>query len=91
MSLDVVHKHRFGSCKGRLIATPQGIRYETTEKDDAFAGALLDIEAFDVDYLAKNLRVQFKKGESDTTSPIHRAMPITCSCSIATWRKRASA
>ena len=39
-SIDVVHKHRMGSCKGRLTATPQGIRYDTTDKGDAFTSPL---------------------------------------------------
>ncbi len=70
VSLDVVHKHRFGSCKGRLIATPQGIRYEPTEQGDELAGALLDIQTFEVDYLAKNLRVQLRNGKRyDFTDP----------------------
>jgi hypothetical protein len=69
-SLDVIHKHRLGSCKGRLIATPQGVRYETTDKDDAFTAALLDLETFQVDYLNKNLRVQPRKGKRyDFTDP----------------------
>src|SRR5262245_61184187 len=62
LKLDVVHKHRMGSCKGRLVATPQGVSYETTDKDDAFQAALLDLETFDVDYLEKNLRVKPRKG-----------------------------
>ncbi len=62
-ALDVVHKHRMGSCKGRLVATPQGIRYETTDKDDAFRSGLLDLEAFEVDYLEKNLRLRLAKGK----------------------------
>ena len=33
--LAVIHKHRIGSCTGQLVATPQGIRYETDDKDDA--------------------------------------------------------
>ena len=61
--LDVVHKHRLGSCKGRLIATPRGMRYETADKDDTFSAPLLDLEAFDVDYLEKNLRVKPRKGK----------------------------
>ena len=68
--IDVVHKHRVGSCKGRLVATPQGVRYETTNKDDAFSSALLDLETFDVDYLEKNLRVKPRKGKRyDFTDP----------------------
>ena len=61
-SLDVIHKHGIGSCRGRLVATPQGLRYETSNRDDSFTAALLDIETFQVDYLAKNLRVKLPKG-----------------------------
>jgi hypothetical protein len=61
-TLEVVHKHRIGSCKGRLVATPQGIRYETDNRDDAFTSSLLDLETFEVDYLDKNLRVKLAKG-----------------------------
>lgn len=62
-SLDVVHKHRMGSCKGRLVATPQGLRYDTTDKDDAFRAGLMDLEAFEIDYLDKNLKVKTKGGK----------------------------
>jgi hypothetical protein len=66
----VVHNHRMGSCRGVLIATPAGLRYETTNKDDAFTAALLDLETFQVDYLEKNLRVQARKGRRfDFTDP----------------------
>jgi hypothetical protein len=69
-AIDVVHKHRMGSCKGRLIATPRGLHYETSDKDDTFTAALLDLETFQVDYLSKNLRVQPKKGKRyDFTDP----------------------
>jgi len=68
--LEVVHKHRMGSCSGTLIATPQGLRYETTDKDDAFNAPLLDLDTFEVDYLKKNLRIQPKKGKRyDFTDP----------------------
>jgi len=62
-SIEVVHKHRIGSCRGRLGATPQGLRYETTDKDDGFAAALPDLETFQVDYLAKNLQIQPRRGK----------------------------
>jgi hypothetical protein len=62
LSIEVVHKHRFGSCTGRLVATPQGARYETTNKDDAFAVPLTRLEEFEVDYMAKELRVKALKG-----------------------------
>ena len=61
-SADVVHRHGVGSCRGRLVATPQGLRYETSNRDDAFKTPLLDLETFQVDYLAKNLRVKLPKG-----------------------------
>jgi hypothetical protein len=72
--INVVHKHRIGSCKGTLVATPQGLRYETTEKSDAFSAALVDLESFEVDYLQKNLKVQPKKSKKyDFTDPENNA------------------
>jgi hypothetical protein len=69
-SIEVVHKHRMGSCRGRLVATPRGLRYETTDKDDTFTAALPELETFQVDYLSKNLRVQPRKGKRyDFTDP----------------------
>ena len=59
----VVHKHRVGSCQGRLVATVEGIRYETTDKDDRFDAPLTDLETFQVDYLDKNLRIKLRKGK----------------------------
>ncbi len=61
--LAVIHKHRIGSCKGELVATPSGLRYDTSDKDDAFAVALGDLETFQVDYLEKTLRVKLRKGK----------------------------
>ena len=61
-SAAVVHKHAIGSCSGRLVATPHGIRYETSNRGDAFTAPLLDLETFQVDYLEKNLRVKLPKG-----------------------------
>jgi hypothetical protein len=62
LALDVVHKHGIGSCRGRLIATPQGLRYETANKDDSFTIPLSGLETFQVDYIEKNLRVKLLKG-----------------------------
>jgi hypothetical protein len=59
----VVHKHRMGSCTGQLIATAQGVRYETSDADDRFAVGLGDIEALQVDYQDKNLRLKVRKGK----------------------------
>jgi hypothetical protein len=68
--IDVVHKHRMGACKGRLIATPRGVRYETTDKNDAFSAGLLDLETFQIEYLEKRLTVKSRKGKRyDFTDP----------------------
>jgi hypothetical protein len=69
-SLAVVHKHRFGSCTGTLVATTAGVRYQTTHQQDAFEAALTELETFQVDYLNKNLRIQPRKGKRyDFTDP----------------------
>ena len=61
-ALAVVHKHRMGSCQGRLVATADGIHYETADKEDAFTASLSDLESFQVDYQDKNLRIKLRKG-----------------------------
>jgi PEGA domain len=69
-AIDVVHKHRIGSCRGRLRATARGIRYETTNENDAFAGALTNLETLQVDYQQKVLRVKLQNGRGyDFTDP----------------------
>ena len=62
-TVDVVHKHAMGSCEGRLVADPQGVRYDTTNKDDAFSMKFSEIETFEVDYLKKNLRIKKRGGK----------------------------
>ena len=59
----VVHKHRIGSCKGELVATPQGLQYTTDDKDDRFMVAFADLEQFQVDYQEKNLKVKVRRGK----------------------------
>jgi hypothetical protein len=63
LRLPVVHRHRMGSCNGTLVATPQGLRYETDDMEDRFAASFADLEAFQVDYTEKNLRVRVRKGK----------------------------
>ena len=70
----VVHKHAIGSCNGMLIATPQGLRYDTTNKNDAFSVPLANLETFQVDYLDKNLKVKIKGGRQyNFTDPMGNA------------------
>jgi hypothetical protein len=60
---EVIHKHGIGSCRGTLIATAQGLRYDTTNTGDAFTVPLANLEVFQVDYLEKNLKVKIKGGK----------------------------
>jgi hypothetical protein len=62
-SVDVVHKHTMGSCEGRLVADPQGIRYDTANKNDAFTVRSADVETFEADYPNKNLRLKKRGGK----------------------------
>jgi PEGA domain len=71
---DVVHKHGIGSCRGTLVATPQALRYDTTNKGDAFSVPLTNLETFEVDYLEKNLKVKIKGGKQyNFTDPMGNA------------------
>ena len=71
---EVVHKHGIGSCRGTLVATAQGLRYDTTNKGDAFAVPLTNLEVFQVDYLEKNLKVKVKGGKQyNFTDPMGNA------------------
>ncbi len=60
----VTHKHAMGSCEGTLTATLDGLRYETSNKGDAFNLAYAQLETFVVDYLQKNLRVKQRGGKT---------------------------
>ena len=62
-SVAVVHKHGIGSCEGRLLADPQGLRYDTTNKGDAFTMKFAEIETFEIDYLDKNLKLKKRGGK----------------------------
>jgi hypothetical protein len=76
-SIAVKHKHRFGSCAGQLVATPEGIRYETDNTKDGFSVPLAGIENFTVDFVGKKLTVKVKGGRSyDFTDPDDKADPL---------------
>jgi hypothetical protein len=63
-STAVVHKHGVGKCEGRLLATVQGLRYETSNSGDAFEVPFSRVQDFEVDYLKKNLRVRLAGGKT---------------------------
>lgn len=60
----VVHKHGMGSCDGTLVATLDGLRYESSNTSDAFTLPYAQVETFVVDYLEKNLRVKQRGGKT---------------------------
>ncbi|MEO7134810.1 MAG: PEGA domain-containing protein [Vicinamibacterales bacterium] len=60
----VVHKHGMGSCNGTLSATLDGLRYDSSDKGDAFTLPYAQVEQFAIDYLQKNLRVKQKGGKT---------------------------
>jgi PEGA domain len=63
-STPVVHKHGVGSCQGRLVGTVQGLRYDTSNRGDAFEAPFARVQGFEVDYLKKNLRVRIAGGKT---------------------------
>ena len=66
VSVAVVHKHAIGSCAGKLIATPQGVKYDTTNEGDRFEAPLDGIAELELDYLGKKLRIKPKGGKNYT-------------------------
>jgi len=72
--VSVTHKHRVGSCAGTLIATPEGVRYVTDNKDDGFSVSLQNLETFQADFLQNNLKLKIRGGRSyDFTDPSGKA------------------
>jgi len=62
--VDVVHKHGMGSCRGRLLATTAGLRYEADKAGDSFEAPFASLEPLQVDYLKRNLRVKQRGGKT---------------------------
>jgi len=75
-TIAVIHKHRLGSCAGTLVATQRGLRYDTTDKNDAFTVALPDIESLQVDYLENRLRIAVRGKRYDFNDPAGNADPL---------------
>jgi hypothetical protein len=63
-NVPVVHKHMLGSCQGVLVGDVHGLRYQTTNREDAWKMPFAAVEIFDVDYNAKNLRVKRRQGKT---------------------------
>lgn len=60
----VSHKHGMGGCAGTLVATVDGLAYESANKNDAFTLSYAEVDHFTVDYLEKNLQVKEKGGKT---------------------------
>jgi len=63
-SLAVTHKHGLGSCRGRLVASTNGLSYESDNARDSFSLPFRKLEPLEVDYLRKNLRVKERGGRT---------------------------
>lgn len=62
-SVVVVHKHGFGSCRGRLRASPAGLAFQAEDGKDSFEAPRTGVR-ISVDYLKKNLRVEVAEGRT---------------------------
>jgi hypothetical protein len=62
--VEVVHKHGVGSCRGRLVATRAGLRFEAEKAGDSFQAPLPSLEPLQLDYLNRSLRVKQKGGKT---------------------------
>jgi hypothetical protein len=60
----VDHKHGVGGCEGTLVATVDGLAYQTSNQNDAFRLSFDQLETFEVNYLDKNLRVKQRGGRT---------------------------
>ena len=75
--VQVVHKHRLGSCEGRLSASLAGLGYTPSSGDDAFRAPLAAVETFGVNYREKELRLKLKGGKNFTfTTKAANADPL---------------
>lgn len=76
-SVDVVHKHGLGSCRGRLHAIPSGLRFQAEKGSDSFETPLASLQRFEVDYLGKTLRVSIRGGRTyNFTTDAENADPL---------------
>lgn len=87
-AVSVVHKHGVGSCRGRLTATPAGLRYAPQEGSDALDVPLSSLEPLQVDYLKKNLRVKVRGGKTWNFTGTSADLLLTFQKEVEGARKR---
>jgi hypothetical protein len=56
-SLEVIHRHGLGSCRGTLRATPSGIAFVAAGGKDSFEAPRASLRPLEIDYLKKTLRI----------------------------------
>lgn len=76
-TVDVVHKHALGSCRGRLSATTAGLRYEPSRPGDGFDVPRASVERLAADARKKLLVVKLRGGRTyNFTDGPGRAEPL---------------
>jgi hypothetical protein len=76
-ALEVVHKHKLGSCRGRLSATATSLRYEPTRPGDGFDVPRTTVERLIGDARKKILVVKLRGGRTyNFTDPAGGADPL---------------
>jgi hypothetical protein len=63
-AVDVVHRHRIGSCEGRLTADVSGLRYAPRDGGDGVQVPFARLDAFTIDYVERNLQVKVRGGRT---------------------------
>ena len=86
--LAVVHKHGMGSCRGTLLASTAGLRYDTSDAGDAFQSGFGALEPLQVDYLKKNLRVKLRGGKTYNFTADSADQLLTFQKAVEAARKR---
>jgi hypothetical protein len=76
-AIEVVHKHKLGSCRGRLSVGAAGLRYEPTRPGHGFAVPLASVERLESDPRKKVLAVKLRGGRTyNFTDPGNRPEPL---------------
>jgi hypothetical protein len=76
-ALEVVHKHKLGSCRGRLTATATSLRYEPAHPGDGFDAARTTVQRLEADVRKKILVLKLRSGRTyNFSDPGGRAEPL---------------
>lgn len=87
-AVDVVHRHGVGSCRGRLLASVEGLRYEASDAKDGFRAPFSALEPLRMDYVGKNLRVKLKGGRTYNFTGDSADALLSFEQTVAAARKR---